>query len=106
MPLKRVGHLVYSALRHVESQRGWANSFLRPPKSAFDGDIGQKTALQRQLELKVSPLKPEPYAGVQYFEEPCASCLGYTNTLPPTVVQAIKAGEPFEREKVCFERPI
>ena len=101
-----MGHLVYSALRHVESQRGWTNSFQRPPKSAFDGDIGQKTALQRQLELELSPLKPEPYAGVQYFEEPCASCLGYTNTIPRKIEQAIKAGGTFERETVCFKQPI
>jgi len=53
LPLRRVGHLVYSALRHVEGQRGWTNSFQRPPKSAFDGDISGWSTFSLQYADKM-----------------------------------------------------
>ena len=40
---------VFSALRHVEAQRGWQGTFKRPGAAAFEGDLALKTAAERQV---------------------------------------------------------
>ena len=62
-----------------------------------------------QDELLRTPLPPEPYGGVQYFEEPCKSCLGYTNTLPKNIEARVKAGHKIstkDKKQICFEQPV
>ena len=43
------------------------------------------------------------------FDEPCRSCLGYTNTLPKNIEATVEAGHKIstkDSKQICFEQPI